>query len=199
MSSPLWDLMQLVDESGDIAFDFVASEPDAVVTDFDPGFPDPRAVTNDRANANGAINTTQFHSSRGITMTVSLDPAKPEQSLSWQKRLLELCMPERRPWLYLRTSNDETVWRTQLVGAAVSAAFQVVLAPQLSWVAPDGLWEATEESDWTIFPGGATGTGWVLPAAFPINFGSGSPAGSVTADEFRELDHLGFLVTTAGR
>jgi len=51
---------------------------------------------------------------------------------------------------------------------------------QLAFRAPEGVWEAVNESNRIIAPGGSSGTGWVLPAAFPINFGAGSPGGSLT-------------------
>ena len=176
--SDLWNVLQLVDENGDVAFDFGESEPDAVVTDFDPGFPAVRAVSNNRVNGSGTVDTTKYFGSRGVTMTVSLDPAKPSQSLSWQKRLLQLCLPDRRPYLYLQTIEDPMVWRMLLVGSQVTAPYQVVLAPQLAWTNPDGTWEAAVETERTIFPGNGPTGGRTYPKTYPWSYSPGTPPGS---------------------
>lgn len=179
-------LVELVDagtafEVDQLQFDFLAMDPDVVVDKIDLGFPAVREVTVPRASASGTVDTTALYSSRGVTISCSLDPAQPSQSLGIATQLAGLMDPARRMYLYIRTVDDPQTWRILMRASAMSSPLQRTLAPQLSWVAPDGVLETADPQIAVSQPAGAE-TGIALPAALPATFGTGSPPGGSVID-----------------
>jgi hypothetical protein len=119
------------------------------LSDYDWGYPDVRSVSNDRTDTDGEDDTTQFVGASAISMTLTLWTG----TRAILDDLGKYCTPDQRPYLYVLDDEWATERRVRLradkMSRPVSRRTGAKREVQLSWAAPDGLWEdANESSTW---------------------------------------------------
>lgn len=119
---------------------------DIGLSDYDWGFPDVRAVTTDRTDKDGEDDTSQFIGASAISMTLTLWTA----TRAVLNELGAYCTPDQRPYLYVIDDEWTTERRVRLRADKMSRPIARKTGPkrevQVSWAAPEGLWEDASET-----------------------------------------------------
>lgn len=150
------------------------------VQGLDAGAPAVREVTENRAGANGEIDTTSLHGARAVSLDV-LEKATPA---GFEDEIAVFLDPGRRPYLYVVDDEWSTERRLRLRyvqhNAARSAEMPgTVRHLQVQWKAPDGVWEdASGDTLVTILADISDGAGLAWPATWPISFDPTAAAGA---------------------
>jgi len=129
---------------------FIRPRADIGLSDYDWGFPDIRSVTTDRTDKDGEDDTSQFIGASAITMTLTLWTG----TRAVLDELGKYCTPDQRPYLYVLDDEWSTERRVRLRADKLSRPVPRRQGPkrevQLSWAAPEGLWEDAEETTTVI-------------------------------------------------
>lgn len=144
-----------------------------------------RAVEEDRAGAHGSYDTTRFLSAAAVSLTLLLFNGATQTPELFLDQLGPLLTPALRP--YLIVSNDQWAAPRQL-----TVRFDSKAAPlsdptnwpvQVSWKAPNGVWEAASLATAIIGAFIASSTGFVfdVPGAVITSAGYVFPATSAPA------------------
>jgi hypothetical protein len=145
-----------------------------------PG-PDVRAVTESRTDDDGTVDTTSRHGSRAVSIELQAiaNPEAVEDELSaWLH-------PSLRPYLVVsndaRSQDRRLLLRSESWAPPLSADeppfYRRIL---VQWRAPDGAWEAVDETELIISPDIPSRTGRTYPRTYPYSYepttASGSPS-----------------------
>lgn len=161
------------------------------LSDYDWGFPDIREVSTPRTDADGEDDTTAHIGASAVSMTLTLWGS----TRSTLDQLASYCAPDMRPYLYVQDDEWSTerriLLRADKLSRPVPRRMGTKREVQLSWKAPDGLWEDTTES-----------TTWVT-ATIPSTTGLQTPVvganGNTYAALFNNANSTGAVnVTNAG-
>ncbi|MCL2768806.1 MAG: hypothetical protein FWD42_01680 [Solirubrobacterales bacterium] len=117
------------------------------ITEVDWGYPEPRAVEDDRPEASGTIDQTKHWSSRVVTLTgkVAIDWESRGRRQALVDLLAPYLMPGARPWLYSRF-DDGSIKRILLRPDQFSRPqIANVQDISLSFKSPTGVLEAEEQ------------------------------------------------------
>jgi hypothetical protein len=122
----------------------------------DLGYPDPRAVEDDRTQADGVEDTTAHHGARAVTAELFLlSSERPGAKID---ALRAFCHPGKRPYLVVDDEDWPGPRRVRLRADAQSAPHESSLvgnrAVAVSWRAPDGVMFSTDARDASVSPGG---------------------------------------------
>jgi hypothetical protein len=126
-----------------------AEEDGWFVKSIDVPSPEIRAVNNPRPDADGEDDTTTFHGARAVVLSARLIPEDRVVRRSMLDALNQFLRPAARPYLYVTEDPaDPTERRIRLRIDQWSQAFTRtdLRDVQVSWRAPDGVWEAGEET-----------------------------------------------------
>jgi hypothetical protein len=123
-----------------------------------------RAVEEDRAGAHGSYDTTRFLSAAAVSLTMLLFPGVTQTPEKFLDALGPLLTPALRP--YLIVTNDQWSQPRQLTVRYDSAA-KPLSDPtnwpvQVSWKAPNGVWEAASLVNAVIQAFIATSVGFIV-------------------------------------
>lgn len=154
-----------------------------VVTSFQIGAPEVRAVERNRALADGGIDDTQFVGCRAITVALRLDSrvAAPQVLLD---ALLPYLSPRRRPELMYSLRGSEEVSRAYMVRGAdwpLEADGSRFPTQVLQWKTCEPYALAPEASCVTFIVSQATEAGRPYDLTFPRDYPAGAPSGSFYA------------------
>jgi len=120
------------------------------LSDYDWGYPDVRVVTVDRTDTDGEDDSTRFFGASAISMTLTLWTG----TRTVIDELGKYCTPDQRPYLYVTDDEWSTERRVRLradkLSRPVSRKTGAKREVQLSWSAPEGLWEDAEETTYQI-------------------------------------------------
>lgn len=158
--------------------------------ELDVGFPEVREVAEPRPGDDGTRDTTSRHGAAAVSVTVRV----LRDTRAFLDELTLYCRPKCRPWLLVEDSEWAAPRQVQLRADQLSRPIQtgkgLTRDVQAQWKAPDGVWQATADTQRVInadIPS-TTGlrftssgmtmgqTGMVLPAA------SGAGAAAITLD-----------------
>lgn len=150
------------------------------VAEVDLGFPEVRRVADNRPQADGTIDRSQYHGAR----TVSLDVSVWKESATSLTRLVDdlraFCRPGARPWLVFDADGSERMIRLAVDQQSAPITNPVLRKVRAQWVAPDGRIYATTEKVRAVNPGteGETGRTYNLTfnRTYPFSGGPGSLA-----------------------
>lgn len=174
-----------------------------VITNYDLGWPDVRAVVNPRTNADGMIDTTAWFGARTVSLNLALNGNKGACAVL-RDQLAAFVHPARRPVLTFQEDFDTRIRAMSLRGAQSGAPISHRLFNQMavSWLCPNGIMEASVGKVTTVFASSSSGTvtGIVFPITFPITFpsypveGQATVVNAGTADAYPILRMYGPIV-----
>lgn len=151
---------------------------DLIVTKLTVGSPGVREVVDDRPDAHGTDDDTQYHGASAVSLELSVYD-NPQALLTQLKPWLRLA---RRP--YLALADDE--WDGE---RRIRLRYDQKDAPQpwqglgrwvdvqIQWKAPDGVWVASDAVEVTVAATGGTTTGITFPIGFPVTFAATTGVG----------------------
>jgi len=156
------------------------------VSKLDLGFPASRAVSEDRVNANGVIDSTALYGARAVTIALAVvgnsdgetgGPATRRQLLD---RLRAFASPARRPYLYVDDEDGSTERRLRLRGEQAGAPIEIpgYAETSLGWTAPDGILEHGVEQVVTVTAVLPSEPGRIYPKSYPFSYPTVSSAGA---------------------
>ncbi|MGH3693233.1 MAG: hypothetical protein ACRDRX_04405 [Pseudonocardiaceae bacterium] len=150
------------------------------VTGITMGFPEVRAVVEDRPDTDGTRDTTSLIGARAVSITAELYATPATLADAWRAFMA----PRKRCYLYC----TDTEWagigsgtRRILLRAdqwsdpIMQGADDVFRAVQAQWRAPEGMWEDATATQVTISAYAPSITGMNFPMKFPIAWTAGSP------------------------
>ncbi len=146
----------------------------------DAPMPAVREVAESRTDDDGTRDTTSLFGARAcsIDLLVTQDPRAVEDELS---RFLH---PRSRPFLVVEDDGWSQARRLRLRSDQFSAPLGLDLARvdarriAAAWKAPDGIWEAVEETSATVSADVSQNVGVSFPVAFPVAFSATQAAGA---------------------
>jgi len=162
--------MYLDDQAGTILQ--IIPNPNIIVTQFAPGFPDIRAVTEPRPQTDGERDTTALIGGRAVSLAAGLWNTPAATSDLW----LWFMAPGKRSYLYVTdtewTPNQRRIplRADSYSGVVVEGADDVYRGITAQWRAPTGVWEAINETMVTVTPYSASSSGFSLPSAMPMQW-----------------------------
>lgn len=152
---------------------------DVQVLGIDAPGPDARVVTEHRPDDDGMIDTTGRHGSRSVSLELQVieDPRAVEDALSaWLH-------PALRP--YLVVSDDGWAQDRQImvryedysppISAEEAPFYRRIL---IQWRAPNGVWEATDESQLIVSPDIPSRVGRTYPRVYPLAYEATTASGA---------------------
>jgi hypothetical protein len=150
------------------------------VTGITMGFPEVRAVVEDRPDAGGTRDSTALIGARAVSVTAELYATPATLADAWRAFMA----PRKRCYLYC----TDTEWagigsgtRRILLRAdqwsdpIAQGADDVFRAVQAQWRAPEGMWEDATATQVTIGAYAPTSAGMNFPMKFPIAWTAGVP------------------------
>jgi len=146
-----------------------------LVRQFGIGYPRPRQVVDDRPNADGTDDRTEYFGAKVVSLDVTM------QGNKWDKidELGPFLIPSARPYLYYDDATQPRRIRLrpmdrQLSVVAPTSSQQVML----QWAAPDGVSETATQSVATVLASAEADAGFTFDLSFNIVFPSTSPVGT---------------------
>jgi hypothetical protein len=176
---------------------------DIALADYDWGFPEVRVVSVARTDTDGEDDTTEFIGGSAITMTLALwaDTRAIIQELG------AYCTPDQRPYLHVQddewTEERRILLRADKLSRPVSRARGSLREVQLSWSAPEGLWESAEEISQLISATILSTAGLATPVVggtgntYAAIFANSNSAGAVAVNNLGNI-RSGFQVNLYG-
>lgn len=164
-----------------VLLDRAALRLDLILTGLDVPSPAVRAVTEDRTDADGEDDHTAYHGARAVSATVALCDT-PAALLDQINGYLH---PRSRP--YLVVSDDE--WpdgprrlrlRADQWSAPIDHTAHLRREHQLQWRAPDGVWEAADETAFIVLAESDVVTGRLYELVTPRTYPETMPTGALT-------------------
>lgn len=147
---------------------------------------DIRTVVTDRPNGPGTVDTTAWGGAAAVTIDVALGGTAALPAHEFLNTLvLPWLNPSRRPYLYVQRTGWTQEWRIQLRGDQPGPP---VVSPgpliqiQLPFRAPQGDWEAAEESAQVVNIAGGGSGGFHLPMHLPFTLAEGSSGSAQLID-----------------
>lgn len=142
-------------------------------------FPDVREVTEDRTDDDGTRDTTSLFGARAVS--VELLVTKAPRSI--EDELSRFMHPRSRPYLVVADEGWPGPRRLRLRSAGMDAPLEVDLPQrmrriQAQWRAPDGVWEAAEETGETVSADLDVTDGRTYPKTYPWAYPATLAAGA---------------------
>jgi hypothetical protein len=150
-------------------------------SDLDLGYPVVRAVTNDRAVADGTIDRTQFMGSRAVAASISAFANAGSMTVDQMAALFARYMaPSARPILHYvldRPGNAERVITLRAAGATWPVSGPGTRRDiQLAWVAPDPIIRDAVAQSEAAWSGSSATPGRAYPLTYPRQYPPGTGA-----------------------
>lgn len=145
------------------------------------GSPTIRVVTENRPDDDGESDSTARHGGRAVALDLRVTE-DPEAVLD---ELTSFTGPAARPYLVMRSDAWAGPRRLRLRTDQWSAPVDADMPPnirdmQAQWRAPDGIYEAVEESHLTVPVDIPSPAGVAFPITFPFSFAGTGSSGAVT-------------------
>lgn len=179
----------------------VLSRENGYMVTYDLGVPAPIANVEQRTNADGELDETQWHGPRNVGLTVMLngsDAAQVAAGCTTRKCCAELrddlmrfLHPQARPVLVIEEPNDSRGLRRLVLsprGGGVPMVHPRYNAMQINWSAPDGVIEAYTPTVVQLRPGGGVEPGREYPLSFPRDYPSAAPRNVVRVNNLGTMD-----------
>ncbi|MFB9378602.1 hypothetical protein ACFFKU_06835 [Kineococcus gynurae] len=152
----------------------------------DLGFPTARAVSEDRVNAHGTIDSTQLYGSRAVTMSVAVvgnsdgESGWPYRRRDLLDRLRAFLNPGRRSYLYIDDEDGTAERRVLLRGDSAGAPIETpgYAEVSLGWVAPEGILELGTQLLVPVPAVPPSPAGRSYPRRYPLRYPRFSAAGA---------------------
>lgn len=143
---------------------------DLILDKLDVPGPGVRVVTQDRAEADGQVDTTTRHGARACSVEVTL----LDRPMALADEINGFLHPSARPYLVM----DEEEWgaarrlrlRVDQFSAPLPRESHAFVRHQLQWAVPDGVWSATDPQEFTISAEATGVRGMKFPVSFPMTF-----------------------------
>lgn len=141
-----------------------------IVLGLAPGSPSVRAVTENRADGDGEVDTTLRYGAR----TVALDLRAIATPAAFFDELTFFTRPSARPYLYVEDDEWAQTRRLRLRSEQWSAPLDANQAPfvremQAQWRCPDGVWESEDETSVIVGADAPASVGFSFPFSFPLS------------------------------
>jgi hypothetical protein len=145
-----------------------------VVSDVDFGFPAVRAVITNRPGSDGALDDSQFHGSRVVSVTGSVYDGTSFTRPQLLDRFAAYCHPSRRPTLVWSDSGQDLRYATLRVDQHSGPRSNPSLTKiQAQWTVPDGVVRSLAERSVDLEPSqAAPGRSFATWNANPLTFPS---------------------------
>lgn len=168
--------MRLVD--GDLSLTLYPRD-DVQILSLDVPAPDARAVVRMRPDDDGTTDTSARFGSRPVALELQVI----ERPAAFVDALTRYLHPARRPYLYLADDEWSAERRIKLRTETWSAPMTSAEAPfyrkiLAQWRAPDGVWEAAEETQLIVGVDIPSSIGMSFPMAFPAVFAATTAGGA---------------------
>lgn len=142
-----------------------------------------RQVTENRTDGDGVLDTTRHFGARNV----ALDLRAIATPAAFVDELNSFLLPSSRPYLVREDDEWAQARQLRLVSNAWTDPIDADVAPfvrdfQVQWTAPDGTWEATEESILTVSADIPSTTGMSFPVSFPMSFAPTAATGALNID-----------------
>lgn len=154
---------------------------DLAVLSFNAGSPTVRAVTENRPDDDGERDTTERHGGRAVAIDLRAieDPAGVQDEVS------SFLGPAARPYLVVADDRWAQVRRLRLRFDQMGGPIDADQAPtirdmQFQWRAPDGVWEAAEETMITVSADIPVSVGYSYPKTYPLTYANTTASGALT-------------------
>lgn len=172
--------------NGDTELEFWPSD-DIIPQALDVSFPAVREVTEPRTDDDGERDDTQLHGGRGVSLDLALtnELIEPATLIDQVKAFLH---PRSRPYLYATETGWDQERRIRLRVDQMSDPYAGYAASQtrmvqLQWKAPDGVWEAADETELApISADVPTTVGFSFPVTFPLAMTATQATGAVAVN-----------------